>query len=179
MSLTRLPKFSVIAESTQKQSSLTAFVQHINDEQKFDLAAYWKFREFYSPGSFSFNPEIVDAQQTFRFTALPHYDNDFLYYHSPDMYSVDTITSSSSGDWERGRIAKIKASVQNQNDIVFSDDTTLLYYKSPQTLELYLIRPTPFLYRVNGFFDYTDEEKRLLQYKQWQHYAVINLPKPK
>lgn len=161
------PKVTHTLFAFQRQKTLTDFLETVRNAQTIDPQVYWQFREFYSPGNFTLNPEAVGVYQTFRVIGLHDQETPLLYFSAPNLHSVDSIVDSPDNYYQE------IAAVENP---VFRNATSVIYQTSPQTLQLLLITSIAEMKKANGFFDYLPVEMKLLENKYWLNQTEIKVP---
>lgn len=145
------------------------FLEEVQKDQALSSQRYWQFREFYSIGSFTFDPEIVTFGETQIIYALPRDKNTLLTYTSPRLSSTDFIVKIDP--------AQIKLSTETilkehelryqNNTLVFKNDSTRIWQDTEQKYVIVFVKPIEEMRKVNGFFDYTGPEQKLLKDMVW------------
>src|SRR3989344_5616041 len=84
------PKISSLIFQTKRQMLLNNFLQVVKQENKIDGQTYWRFRESYSPGYFTFSKNGVEKdllRQTWEKIGIKqnvkNVDLTFLVFSSP------------------------------------------------------------------------------------------------
>lgn len=134
-----------------RQNQARQFVSTLEQRSILDPQSYWKFREFYSPGSFIFSNKFHVPPQQIPDDLLPIFDkleqsatiSPFLVFNSSHFHSVDSLLSK-------------------QIDLTLFVDPSLHYLvKTPQLLlgesdgkySLIFLVPISELKKAYGFFD--------------------------
>jgi hypothetical protein len=160
------PKASATMWQLQRQTSLNSFLQQVMDKQTLDVQDYWRFREFYSPGYFTFNPDTVGVSSTLKIKQVAAPTSDLLYFHSPMLTSTDELISTVHLPFPNDI---------TQPQIIFQDPTTVIYRKNEKEIDIVFIRPVNEMMRANGFFDYTVPEREQLRGFYWLNTTTIKI----
>ena len=131
-----------------------------------DPQAFWLFRERFSPGTFTINPEAVGIFQTFRVTDLSADETWLLAYKGSYIDSTDSIVPTAS----------LSAYIQVDNEYLYvSDQVALKWQDTDKKIQLVFILPISEMKKANGFFDYLPEEMTLLEDKYWLNQTELKL----
>jgi hypothetical protein len=156
-------------DSRYQENLKTAFINELIYTQKIEPRTFWLFRERYSPGFFTFNPEAVAIFQTFRIiNRQDHGQTDLLYYHSPYLTSTESLVT----DYQ---VLLQKAAGSNNKQYLAQADNFLLYQGNNSTLELWFVLPIEEMKVANGLFDYDESEMVILNDVWWLHHSIIRL----
>lgn len=152
---------------TQSQQK---FLDELRQQKNLSPQQYWQFREFYSTGNFSFNPEIVTFGETQKITTLPHDQNLLLSFESPRLSSKDWIVKINPakpiGEEFVGILLKYDQEY-NQDKLIFSNETTRIFKTSQGQYFLIFAKTIDEMKTANGFFDYVGSEQTLLENTVW------------
>lgn len=140
-----------------------------------DVKEFWKFREFYSPGSFTFNRNGLkenDRSVSISNINLLRSNNEyliFLKYESGKVESTDILTTVKSLDsyLKNSQIKKMKVISQGRNYVLLKQDTKndiLIFLVDEAEME-----------SANGFFDFREKDKELVKGKYWLDISLIRL----
>lgn len=159
------PKISSMYFPVVLSYHLRSFLNQVQTTNDINLKSYWKFREFYSPGNFQLNPDVASVGNTMTINSIdPDLEQQPLtYYHSKYLESTDYVVDKS---WSIPE-------AESGSEIIFSDNNTLFYRTRDNVFRLIFIRDIDEMEDVHGLFDYTSQEKELLQDRLWFHQASI------
>lgn len=152
------------------------FIHQVTEQKSVDAQAYWKFREFYSLGNFSFDPKVVTFGETQIIQALPEERNILLKYDSPRLTSTDFIVKMNPNqNPAEGLTSFIKEyeTLYPISEVTYEDDRTRLYLTQSNKHVLLFVKTIDEMRSANGFFDYTGSEKKLLENTVWVNTTVF------
>lgn len=133
----------------KREALLTSFITSLQKSTTLDPVRYWEFREFYSPGVFTFSKEysvhslqIPSVLQT-DVTNLEkkHQIKPYLVFHSDSIDSFDAITRSPI---DVSTINKSKKYIINEHWLSIADEGTYYY--------LMAVTPSAMIQKADGFF---------------------------
>lgn len=163
-----VPKVASALFPFKRQMLLHNFMGVVQKEKTVDPQTFWEFREFYSPGYYTVNKtglsqnqiQIAEKSIGIFLTKQPN-TNIFLSFTSPHLHSMEAlVTTSSLGNVVNDQtIEKAKVLLAGNNETVFTDakgDTYILFLK-----------PVSDMQTANGYFDYKDVDKNIVQGKYW------------
>ncbi len=142
------------------------FIEESSKNQLIDARRFWEMREFYAPGSFEMNkkgmfrndlPEFV--QQMIPVSAQEHF-TPILLFSSNKWESVELLTTINPYD-----LALFKVNLSNK-DIILETNTDIIYKKDGYTYIIFL-RPIEVMQETNGFLDYAEYDKKMVEGKKW------------
>lgn len=154
-----------------RQQQFNQFLKQTVLNDYLDPQEYWEFRERFSPGSFSINPEFIDLFQTYRIVNLNSKGvSEIIYFNSQHSSSIDSISQ------EYIALDSFKSSV-NVDMILFEKDTSIIYTQKnmPNKVYVWFIKPIDEMKKANGFFDYTSSEMELLNNSYWVSQMTLEL----
>lgn len=164
------PKVSARLFPFIRSSHLNSFLTHTVPSKKIDGRTYWEFREFYSPGVFTYDKKGIEdtiVKTVFR-NDIQSKDQDmlpFLFFTSPFLQSIDSLTSETS-------ITSFIVSNAKGNLI----NTPVLFMNRNDTeILLVFLLPYAAMERTNGFFDYQEKDKMLVKDKNWLNITRITI----
>jgi hypothetical protein len=148
------------------------FLTQVQKDKKIDPQKYWEFREFYSPGYFTDNKTASSDQVN---TALTTYgvltSNNFstlLSFQAPLSESIDTLTTETT--------FKNLVKTPSTTSILFQNDNSLIYKSDDHHVIITFLLPLSEMKKANGFFDYGEKDKKLVEGKNWFSILRITLP---
>ena len=170
------PKISSILFPFKRQGILNDFIRITKNNGRIDAQAYWKFREFYSPGYFTFSRSGLNDSVTKnaekkigisydqKMTSL-----NLLFYSSSRLYSLDMLTKQSS-------LEKIfdPKSIKKEN-ILFKGRDGLIYRDGPEIIKIVFLINNHEMKKANGFFDYQEKDRNLVEGKNWLNITYIKI----
>lgn len=134
----------------------------------FDAEDYWKFRERYSPGSFSRSTDNTSFFGTFRITSIKEDLTPLLYYESDYLSSVDALVSKSPEEIIKDKKTEL------QGQIIYEDNSKILIKENSSDYVFAFVMPTDEMKKVNGMFDYIPSEDVLLKDKNWYNVTYLS-----
>jgi hypothetical protein len=171
-----VPKTAADLYSQKRQILWNDFYANLKTKDSIDPRNFWRFREFYSPGSFIFDRKGISDTNLSVDTAKiginkSYFGKDlvFLRYDSKRMSSIDSLTDRSSIDLISNSFA-----IKNENIILKKSDY-LLIKKNEKNYLLIFILPESEMERANGYFDYLEKDKALVKGKYWLDMTLISI----
>jgi hypothetical protein len=170
------PSLSSHFLSFQRQNKLNQLIKTIKEKQTVPEQEYWKFREFYSLGHFTFREHgfsVGDNQSIIKKIAVPIPQpsrmTSFLFYESPHFMSLDSIVDTST-------LSKLidPANIHAQ-EIVIDTPNTKIYYTDQQTVKIIFIKPISAMKNANGFLDYSKINPTILEGKYWVNISSLSV----
>jgi hypothetical protein len=168
------PKISSQLFSFKRDAVLNEFIRSTKSNGKIDPQAYWKFREFYSPGYFIFSRDGIEKKLISKAKEKigikydeKGIDLTFLTLSSPQVDSLDMLTPQAD------LYTIIDRSKLPTKDIIFSNKNCLIYNESPKIIKIIFLLNGNDMRKANGFFDYNDKDKKLVENKNWLNITVV------
>jgi hypothetical protein len=168
------PKVSSLLFPFKRQTILNEFINNIKTEKSINPQNYWKFREFYSPGSFNFSktglsPSLVE--QAVKKIGIK-YDNQKitltdLLFSSQKLNSLDMLTKQTN----LNDIVDLKQFKKEQ--VLLEGGNYLVYQENAKTIKIIFLLPNSELEKANGFFDYKDTDKKITEGENWFNVTSI------
>ena len=161
--LTLQPKVAALLFPQLRAKMRNNFLSQVQQQHDINPQLFWQFREFYSPGSFTFFPQYEDLAGglVLKNSIAPITKVPILDFHSPFITSSDSLIFREN--WQKYmNVKNISA-----HDVLFQNPTTLIYQAENNQLKIIFVKPIEEMQIANGFFDYTDQEKQLLQNRYW------------
>lgn len=154
-----------------RQQQFNRFLKQTVLNDYLDPQVYWQFRERFSPGSFSINPEFVGVFQTYKIINLKSTGfSEIIYFNSQHSSSTDSISR------EDVTLDSFKSSV-NIDMILFENDNSIIYTQKnkPSNVYIWFIKSIEEMKLANGFFDYTSGEMGLLEDSYWINQTTLEI----
>lgn len=170
------PKVSSILFSLKRQTVLSGFINQTKVSGAINPQDYWKFREFYSPGYFTFSkkgiskPLLDNAKKELKVEySEKMVDLTFLFFSSPNLKSLDMLTRQTNLDIliDKKLIAK--------DSIIFMNKNSLIYKEDSNTINIIFLLNNTDVQKANGFFDYGDKDKKLTHGENWFNLTTIKI----
>jgi hypothetical protein len=169
---TLIPKFTSSIYPQKRAAILNQFIDSTRQNKFLDSQEYWKFREFYSPGYYTFDRNGIEKGITLKFlnsinmTLNDKSANVFLKFTSPKLLSLDILTT---------RRTLSNAITENESDknIIYKDPTTKIFREAPNTIVMLFLKTASDMKKANGFFDYQNEDKNITDGKYWLNITEI------
>ena len=129
-----------------REYRLKAFIENTVKNHHISAQEFWELREFYYPGTIRFNkPNLL--------------------FISDKITSHETLVNKNTAF-----IDLIPKSIKGN---VLYEDADELIVSEEDTTVIYFIKPISEMASANGFFDYRDKDKKLLENKKW--YVVTQI----
>jgi len=169
------PKIASTLFPIKRQMILQTFISSTKQTNNIDPQKFWEFREFYSPGYFTFNRNgLTNAQiKTIEDkTGIPvdmkNVSKIFLIFTAPHLNSFEGfVTTTKLSD-----VVNIQA--LGSKETIFSNNNTLMYKDSMGSTHVIFLKPLSEMERANGFFNYNDTDKSLVQGKNWLEITTLD-----
>lgn len=154
---------------------LDNFLQDIQTMKKIEPQSFWIFRERYSPGTFKINPETIGVFQTFRIVNVNQKrKTDLLFYDSPYLQSTESLTSNLEIINQLAQnVPKEQVELQTADILLIKKQEEENSEKTIGQYELWFVLPIEQMKKANGFFDYTSDERELIEDKYWLNHSLI------
>jgi len=156
--------------------SLEKFIADVEAKQGIDEKSFWKFRERYAPGSFTFNSGVAflgtqviqklptAGEPLHTFTSAHLVSQDFVLVRDPSLEPVDQA---------KAFLASQASLPTSEASILFSNETNLMYTTTDNQTVIFFFRPIEELYTVDGLFDFTEDERELLKDRFWVNLTIL------
>lgn len=129
-----------------REYRLSSFISHSKKNNSISAQEFWQLREFYSPGVILLNkPKLL-------FTSSKITSQETLI---DKKITLDEMLPKESDQ---------QILYKNGNEQISTDESAIY---------VYFIKPTTDMVQANGFFDYKDKDKKLLEGKSWYVSAII------
>jgi hypothetical protein len=162
------PKVSSLLFPLKRQAILNEFINKTKSEGKISPQVYWQFREFYSPGYFTFSRTGIAGALIDKSTkeiGIKYNKNAVdlidLAFASQKINSLDMLTKQSSLD------SIIDKAQFKKEKIIFINQNSLIYQKDAKTVQIVFLLANGDIKKANGFFDYTDKDKKITDGENW------------
>jgi len=168
------PKISSQIFPFKRQAILNEFIAITKQKGFIDPQEYWKFREFYSPGYFTFSKDgiektlISEAREKIGIKYNEeNIDLTFSTFSSPLTESLDMLTTQTdlSMIFNQNKLSK--------ENIIFMNKNSLIYEETPKIIKIVFLLSNSDIKKANGFFYYTDQDKKLVGNKNWFDITII------
>lgn len=143
------PKILPSVFSIRNNNLLNNFIAKTVKEKNIDTQDFWKMREFYCPGVFSFDKT----------------KNPFLKYDCKWLKSEEFLTSSQT----------FNDKIDSKNVKILIENNQIQIYQDQRSLHINFIVDQSQMEKAVGVFDYRDKDKKLLKDKYWLDKTVIDL----
>ncbi len=143
---------------------LNSFLTKIDVNKRIDARDFWQFREFYYPGALTVQKSgILDASSPTLPLALEPYL--FTVFRSSKITSYEYLVTKNTLDLVVPKNSEWKMYTKG----------SVAYRNSEYSVDLVFIKPISEMVQANGFLDYKDKDKKLLEGKYWM--VVTNIKK--
>ena len=168
------PKISSQVFPFKRQAILNEFINATKQRGSIDPQEYWQFREFYSPGYFIFSRTGIEkssVQQSNEKIGIKYDEKQlsltFLVFSSPLANSLDILTTES----DLNKIVDLKQF--SKENFIFADKNSLIYREDSRTIKIIFLMDNSKMRIANGYFDYGEKDKLLVENKNWFNVTVI------
>lgn len=167
------PKISAQLFTFKRQVTLNEFINN-SKANGINPQEYWKFREFYSPGYFTFSRDGIEESLLkttkekigIKFNEK-NIDLTFLIFSSPQVDSLDMLTKQTD-------LNSIVTEMHLlQENIIFINKDTLIYKEDPKTIKIVFLLNNAEMKKANGFFKYEENDKKITGEKNWLNITSI------
>lgn len=167
------PKISAQLFTFKRQATLNEFINN-SKANGINSQEYWKFREFYSPGYFTFSRDGIEGN-LLKLTKgkvgikynEKNIDLTFLVFSSPQVNSLDMLTKQTD-------LNSIVTEQQlPKEDIIFMNQNSLIYKEGPKTIKVVFLLSNTEMKKANGFFKYTENDKKITEGENWFNITSI------
>jgi hypothetical protein len=159
------PKISSLLLPVKRQMVLNSFLKEVETKKNLDGYDYWKFREFYSPGYFSFSKtgisEILLKSLTSKLGMVCNSStvSAYLVFSSESLNSLDMLTKQTD-------LKKIiNTRIIPKTNIILSAKNVIIYKTDPKVIKIAFLLDGSKMPEVSGFSDYIDKD--LVKGKNW------------
>lgn len=148
------PRFSSLLLSGKRQMALNDFIK-ITKEKGVDASVYWKFREFYYPGYFSyskFNPSKEVLQKTEDEIGINFQKGNtspFLVFSSDKLESTDFLTKEND--------LKKLVQVNPKWEVIYKSGNCVIY-RDGDTIKMAFLVKASSMDKVSGISDYVNNK---------------------
>ena len=153
------PKISSLLFPFKRQAILNDFISKTKMAGRIDAKDYWKFREFYSPGSFTFAKDGIAkslSENATRQIGINYnsklIDSTFLFFSSDRLDSLDMLTKQE----DLNKIIDLEQ-IPKKN-IIFRNKNCLIYKVNTNTVRIAFLLNMNDMQKVNGISDYLDSQ---------------------
>lgn len=175
-----VPKVASDLFPWKRQVILQNFLQETEKAQEINAQSFWEFREFYSPGYYTFDRNGLSGSPVERIEKKvgiqinnPHIqttyiDKTFLIFTSPHLTSIDALVTTND---------LTKIIVMNSLHPVttfFSAKNELIYKDANGNIHILFVKSIQEMKTANGYFDYTGTDASLLKGKYWLDATVLD-----
>ncbi len=162
------PKVSSLLLPFKREAILNEFINKTKVAGAINPQEYWQFREFYSPGYFTFSKTGITRTLIENAAGKIgiRYDQEKidlidLLFSSQKLSSLDMLTKQSS-------LSAVFDKKQFQNGkILFSNKNSLIYQVDAKTIKIIFLLTNKDMQKANGFFDYTNIDKKITEGENW------------
>lgn len=169
------PKVSSLLFPLKRQAILNDFINKTKTNGSINAQEYWQFREFYSPGYFTFAK--IGISKSLSENAVSRIGIEYnkkeieltySFFSSQRLNSLDMLTKQSS-------LNMLIDQKQFQKDkIVFINRNSIIYQESPKIIKIVFLLNNNDMQKANGFFDYQDKDKKITQGENWLNITSVN-----
>jgi hypothetical protein len=169
------PKVSSLLFPLKRQTVLNEFISKTKAEGLINSQEYWQFREFYSPGYFTFSRTGIAESLAEKATIgigvkynQKEVDLIDLYFSSQKLSSLDMLTKQSN-------LNSIVDQKQFQNEkLIFMNNNSAIYQDGSKNIKIIFLLTNAEMQKANGFFDYTDKDKQITEGENWLNITSLS-----
>lgn len=167
-----VPKISSDLFPFKRQLLWNTFLTQTKKEQQLDARHFWELREFYSSGYFTRHltaspQEIATASKPFGNIQTTNLTT-LIQFTSAQITSIDSLTTAS-------QLSQILVPFPKEH-IVYQDKNAVIYEQDSKHVIISFVRSNEEMRKTNGFYDYADKDKKLVENKYWFNITRITLP---
>jgi len=170
------PKISSMIFPQKRQAILNDFINKTKLEGMINPQQYWQFREFYSPGYFTFSRTGITKSVSENVTneiGIKYNQKEInltdLFFSSQRLTSLDMLTKQSTLN------QLIDEKEFQKGKIIFMSRNSLIYQKNPETIQIVFLLSNVDMQKANGFFDYKDKDKQLTEGGNWFNITSLKI----
>ena len=162
------PTLNILQKFThqQKVNDLISDIKKPN----FNMREYWQFREFYSAGNFSFDPEIVSLAGALQFNNIPESKATLLTFKSPSLESTDSIINIE----RTGEYPQLTIPNEGSQNVLLKSKDTVVYQSSDKKMHFVFVKSSAEMKQTLGLFDYGANEDKILASKMWLNETTLS-----
>lgn len=165
------PKFAATFFAYRRESQLNQFISQVKAQGEIDPKLWWQTREFYSPGVFKLNNNLIELGETQKIVKVATTSSELVTYESRFIGSTESVAASAL-------IPKLFNDKKLQGKtIVFADSDDHVYFSGETTLVVEFWRSLPVMKQTVGLFDFKGKELDILKNQVWLHQSIITVPK--
>lgn len=150
----------------KREMILQNFLQATQQAKTISPQQFWQFREFYSPGFYTFNRNGIEirtvrtAENKIGLHIVTNPDTiTFLTFTSPHLVSIEALVTTDT----LARVVNIE-SIQKASIVLAMPNETIVKDTKGNTYIIFL-KSISAMKTANGFFNYTDADKSLVEGK--------------
>jgi hypothetical protein len=170
------PKVSSLLFPIKRQAILNDFISKTKLAGRIDPQSYWQFREFYSPGYFTFSrtgieKSLLDKAKKEINISYDEKGIDLfpLFFSSRWLNSLDMLTKQKD-------LNSLISEMQIQNNkIIFMSNNSIIYKDGQNTIKIVFLLSNNDMQTANGFFDYKEKDKIITQNENWFNVTSLRL----
>ena len=155
-----------------QQNEWNTFLKDTQATKRLDTQAFWKFREFYSPGSFHFKAEGIPLDNAMKEMGMDSFQKSspsgLLKYRSKNITSAEAIIPE-----ENIALAyKELKDLQKNAKVIAAGDNFVILQSDPKKAKIFLVATNDEMLRSNG---YASNNKDLVKGKAWISISEVSL----
>jgi hypothetical protein len=165
-SLLFVPAISTLTLPFAREKLIREFLTELKDTGYLNTQKFWKFREFYSPGSGIFSKTGISSDLVANTLAmidipisLSPTDHAILIYKSPKLVSIDFLV-------EEHDLLEIIKNELHSKTVIYRDSDTVLYREN-NFYKLIFLKSQKDMKKTIGFFDFHGLDKEITENKYW------------
>ena len=169
------PRLSSSIFPFKRNMTFENFLKNTKEINSLDGKKYWEFREFYSPGYLNFsdtglNESLVNGQidKIGINYNKQNIDLNFLTFTSARLESLDMLTKQTDLNKliDEKNLPKESIMFENKNSVIFKEN--------PKTIKIIFLLSGKEMREANGFFDYTDKDKKITDGENWFNITTLS-----
>ena len=162
------PKVSSLLFPFKRQAILNEFINKTKTEGTINPQEYWQFREFYSPGYFTFSREGIAKSLSLNAAkeiSVKYNEKEinltYSFFSSQRLNSLDMLTKQLN-------LNKLIDQKQFRKEkIIFMGKNSLIYKEDASTMEIVFLLSNADMQKANGFFNYQDKDRKITTGENW------------
>ncbi len=165
-SLIFVPAISTLTLPFAREKLIKEFLNELKNTDYLNTQKFWKFREFYSPGSGTFSKTGISSDLVTNTLAmidipisLSPTDHAFFIYKSPKLVSIDFLVKEHD-------LLKIINGELDSKTVIYRNSEIILYQED-NFYKLIFLKSQKDMKKTVGFFDFNGLDREITENKYW------------
>lgn len=144
------PRTQQMLFAYKRQAELTTLIQQTKEQNHLDLALYWQFREFYSPGFFEYEKTGFDTRKDLIVASFKQRDKHAI----PQLFFTSKRITSIGGQ----TTIKNLPVKPNANEKIIASSSSVIVTEDQKYITVLFLEPVSEVKKVNGFLQHTPDQ---------------------